>query len=215
MPDITVPIPTVNLVAYFTFKEPFNLLIKNKFNIHTTRIRLKVVSIISMRDTIRNDLRDPYSDLYQLANIPEVDYKADLLDNISIVSFSYIGIDKVERFIRVPINYIEAVSDFSTVDYVNKSIVVDMNRLPFDLDLSVFFNELSDFIETRYGIEPVIQEVSIGEVELVDTDEHVIRETVRANTITVHKTLHTQLEEITLKYNELVNRLNTIGISLS
>ena len=110
MPEVTVNTPSINLEAYFTFKEPINQYIKNKFNIETTSVRLKVVSVISMKDTIRNDLRDPFTDLYTPATISELEYKIDLLDNIPVVSFSYIDRKNIERYIRSPLNYIESLS---------------------------------------------------------------------------------------------------------
>lgn len=214
MPDITVQTPSINQEAYFTFKEPINTWLKNKFNFNSLAIKLKVISIISMKDMIRNDLRDPYTELYTQANISEVEYKKDLVDNISIVSFSFRDKLGVERFLRSPLNYIESISNPSTIEYLNKLILLDLNKLPKEIDTSIFFTDLADFIETRLGIIPEIKEVSIGSVELVDNIEHETRETIRKNMITVYKTLETQLEEITLKHDQILNRLQTLGISL-
>ena len=88
MPDITVNTPSIGLHAYFKFKEPINTYLKNKFNLDSLTIKLKVISIINMKDMIRNDLRDPFSEIYVPAAISEVEYKKDLVDNVSIISFS-------------------------------------------------------------------------------------------------------------------------------
>lgn len=214
MPDISVNTPSINLEARFTFKEPFNFVLKNKFNVNESSIKLKVISLINMKDMIKNDLRDPFTEIYTSANIDEVEYKKDLLDNVHIVTLSFIDKKDIERYFRVPINYIENISNVSDIEYMNKLILIDLNILPKDLDTSVFFNDIKDFIETRIGIFPEIKEVSIGDIKLLDSVEHETRETIRNNNITVYKTLLTRLEELSLANTELLQRLDDIGISL-
>lgn len=214
MPDITVQIPSVGMEGFFNFKEPINYYLRNKFNLNSLSVKLKVVSVISMKDTIRSDLRDPFSDLYAPAGITETDYKKDLVDNVPIISFTFKDSRGVERFIRSPLNYIESISSVTNIEYLNKLIIIDLNRLPNEVDTTIFFDELKDFIETRLGIIPVIKEVSVGNVELVDNVEHETRETIRKNMVTVYKTLNTQLEEITLKHDQLLQRLQAMNITL-
>ena len=214
MPEITVNVPSVGTHAYFTFKEPVNYYLRNKYNLNSLGIKLKVVSIISMNDIIRNDMRDPYSDIYVPANISEAQYKKDLLDDISIVSLSYTDIRGVLRFIRCPINYIESISSVTNREYLNKVILIDLNKLDSETDLTPIFNDLKDFIESRTGIEPQVKEVSIGEIEFVTEDEHVLRETIRNNSKTVYKTLSVQLEEITLNRDQILQRLSDLNIAL-
>lgn len=215
MPDITVSVPAIGHQSYFTFKEPINTYFKNKFNLDSLTVKLKVVSLISMRDMIRNDLRDPFSELYTPAGLGEVEYKKDLRDNVTIISFSFRDISGIEKFARCPINYVKTISDVSNKEYINKMIVLDLNRLPSELDTTIFFSDLQDFIESRLGISPAIKEVNIGDVEFVTPDEHVLRETVRGNLVTVHKTMSTQLQEANLRYDQVIQRLQTLNISLS
>lgn len=212
--DVSIQTPSVGMISYFTFKEPINTYFKNKFNLDSLTIKLKVISIISMRDMIRNDLRDPFSEIYVPAGLSELEYKKDLRDEIAIISFSFVDIQGITKFCRCPINYVQSIADISNKEYINKMIVLDMNRLPSDLDTTVFFGDLADFIESRLGIAPAIKEVNIGDVEFVSPDEHSVRETVRTNMVTVHKTLSTQLEEANLRYDQMVQRLQDLNISL-
>lgn len=214
MPDVTINVPNIGLESYFTFKEPINSYFKNKFNLDSLTIKLKVISLISMKDMIRNDLRDPFSEIYIPAGLDEVEYKKDLRDNISIISFSFRDLAGIEKFARCPINYVESIANISNKEYINKMIVMDLNRLPSELDTTLFFNDLADFIESRIGIIPAIKEVNIGDVEFVTPDEHNTRETVRSNMVTVHKTLSTQLQEANLRYDQVMLRLQQLGISL-
>lgn len=215
MADITIQTPSIGMEFYATFKEPFNYYVKNKHNLDSNSIKLKVISIISMRDSIRNDLRDPFTDLYEPAGIKEVDYKKDLLDNIPIISFMFKDVRGIDKFIRVPLNYIDNISNVTNVEYLNKLILIDLNKLPSNVDTTIYFEELKDFIETRFGLVPEIKEVSVGSIEFVDNQEHETRETIRNNTITVHKTLNVKLEEITLKHDQLLQRLDDLNIVLS
>jgi len=213
--QITISVPSVGMTAYFTFKEPINTYLKNAYNLDSLTIKLRVISIISMRDMIRNDLKDPFTSLYAKAAISEVDYKIDLKDNVPIVSFSFIDNSGVERFARVPLNYIASISSITSKEYINKLVLIDLNMLPMELDLTSYFDDLSDFITSRTGITPVIKEVGIGNIELVTQQEHDTRETVRGNMVTVFKTLATQLEELNIKYNSMSSRLQELGIVLS
>lgn len=212
--ETSVAIPSVGVEAYFTFKEPYNLYIKNKFNINTLSTKLKVISVISMRDMIRTDLRDPFTEVYEVANLSEVDYKRDLNNNVYLISFSLRTCDGVERYLRVPINYIAEISTPSIVPYSNRIIMVDLGSLPTELELTPMFVDLIDFIATRTGVDPVVKDVSVGEVTQVDQPSHETRETIRRNSVTVHKTLAIQLEEARHAHDQLLNRLNALGIVL-
>jgi hypothetical protein len=168
-----------------------------------------------MTDTIRSDLRDPYTTLYEPAGLSEVDYKVDLLDDVPVISFKFMDDAGVERYARCPLSYIEDISSPSSVEYMNRLIVMDLNQLPKDLDLSVFFDDLNDFVETRIGVTPVTKQIAVGEISLLDPEEHETRETIRGNLVSVYKTQAIKLQEISLAHSQLLNRLQELGISLA
>ena len=76
------------------------------------------------------------------------------------------------------------------------------------------FSDLVDFVASRTGVTPVIKDVSVGEVSQVSQPDHEIRETIRLNSVNVHKTLAIQLEEERYMRDQLLNRLNQLGIVL-
>jgi len=206
MVPITVEAPFLGFTSYFYFKEPFNRYIENTYNFRSNRYKLKVVSIISIRDMIKNDHRDAFTHIYDPAGVDEVDYTQDLADNIPILSLSFYNERDLEVIFRVPLNYVEHIESLDVVEYVNKLIVIDLNRRHVDFDLSLHFNELTEFIRDRYGVTPDIKEVSIGNIELITNDEHNIRETIRKNLTLVRKTIYTRFRELELLYNSLINR---------
>ena len=214
MPDITTPTPSIGQEAVFKFKEPFATYIKNRFNLSAHANKFRVVSLISLTDLIRNDLRDPYTDLYLPATVSEAQYKKDLLDKIPLVSLAYVDPQGQEKYIRVPHNYIESISSATSVEYINKLIVIDLNRLPSAMDTTSIFAELKQFVETRLGVVPEVKEVSLGDITLVSQTEHTTHETIRNNTKSVYKTQETLYRELEIKYNSMISRLTEMGISL-
>lgn len=212
--DVTVAIPAVGTEAYFSFKEPYNLFIRNRFNINTLSVKLKVISVISIRDTIRTDLRDPFTDTYEVAGVDEPTYKIDLNNNVYLISFSFRTSDGVERFVRVPLSFVASISNAASVEYSNRLLALDLGKLPKELDLTAILPDLEDFIATRLGVSPIAKDISVGAIELITPAEHDARETIRQNSVTVHKTLSVQLAESQLALTEIHNRLDTLGIAL-
>lgn len=210
MPNITVSIPHIDLEAYFSFKEPIATYLKNKFNFPSSKIKLKVTSIISMKDLIKVDKKDPYTTIYEPAGIPEPEYKLDLINSIPLVGFSFISNRNIEEHFRVPLNYIAFIEDINNIKYINKLLVVDFGKVYENLDLTLYFNDIKDFLRTRYGIEPEIKQVEIGNIELVENDEHELRESIRQNNVTVRKTLSIQLQECRNERDNLLNRLRQL-----
>ncbi len=214
MPSITVNIPSIETEGVFFFKEPFNHFVRNKINSEPHTYKLKVVSVIAMRDIIRNDLRDPFSDIYTPAGVLESEYKKDLLDNVPIITLFYKDERGVEKYLRVPLNYISSISLPTSIQYHNKLLLINLNRLPVDFRTDVHFNDILETVRTRLGVDATMKEVSVGDLISLTPDEHQIRETVRKNNVTVHKTLEVRLREITLERDEILRRLQALNISL-
>lgn len=214
MSKVSVMVPSVGTEAYFSFKEPFNVYVSNKFNINTNSIKLKVISVISMRDAIRTDLRDPFIDIYDKVGLSEINYKLDLGDEIPLISFSYKDQKGVEKYIRVPLNYIAEVSGFAGVDYSNRVLVLDLGDLPVDLDISGHYGDIKDYVATLLGVSPNLKDVSIGDIKSLSDVQHKQKEQIRNNNVSVHKTLTVQLREVTESRDQILNRLDTLGIVL-
>lgn len=215
MPSITVSPPSIGLEAYFSFKEPVLSFIQSKLNTNETSIKLKVIGVNNLRGLLEAELRDPFVDTYNPMGITVEEYKADVLNDVPLFVLSYRGIDGKPIYVKAPLNYISEYSNTLDILYTNRLIVMDMNKLPSTLDTVVLFDELSDMVFDRFGVRPMFKEVSIGEPEKVQREEHELRETVRKQAITVFKSSRTNLAELTLKYNELVSRLNDLNIILS
>lgn len=206
-------LPQVGFESYVRFKEPVRSYIESKYLIDPDNTKFRVVSVISMIDMIKNDYRDPYSEVYSPIGITEESYRRDLLDDIKIITLKPI-IESKDIYIRVPINYIFDFQDQNLISYIDKSIVINLGYLPTSIDITVFFNDLRDYIRERYGVNPVIKEVSTGKILYFSQSEHETKESIRQSNITVRKSIYARYEEISLKYTEILNRLQQLNISL-
>lgn len=215
MADVTVRLPEVGTVAYFTFKEPFAKYITNLYNLDTGILKLEVLSITAMRDLVRLSHRDPFTDVYDKAGLGEIEYKQDLHDSIPLVTFMYRDEMDTDRLFRVPLNYIDSINETSSIEYGNRALVINLGQLPIDLDVSFIYSDVVDFIADRLGLTPELRDVTTGEINLLSQEEHDIREEIRGNTTKVRKTLATQLLETENHLQAVLTKLDEMGIVLA
>lgn len=214
MSEITVSPPTLNLQAYFSFKEPVFSRIRNKLNTREDSVELKVIGINSLKAMIESELRDPYVDTYQPLGIPDIDYRRDVLNSVPLYVLSHTNPLGRVTYFKCPLNYIADYSLVADILYTNRVVVIDMGKLPKALDTTVIFNELSDMVFDRLGVRPQLKEVSIGEPEAVVREDFQTRESIRLQSVTVNKSNRTRLAEMTLKHDQLLARINQLNITL-
>lgn len=214
MTDITVTQPSVGLEARFVFKDPAGRYIRNKLNITEENILLTAVTVSNMRELVEVDMRDPFQDAYYPMGLTRTQYEEDLKNEVPLITFRHESLSKTISYLRIPLNYVEDYSNVAEIGYINKLLVIDLGSVYKELDTSVIFPDLKDFITTRLGIVPDVKEVGIGDIESVSQVEHDTKESLRTNLVTVRKTLTIQLEEMTLKYDQILQRLQTLNITL-
>lgn len=214
MPDITISQPTIGLQARFSFKDPAARYIKSRLNTADNTIALTVSGVADMQELIDVDMRNPYQDAYVPMGVDEYLYQQDLRNKVPLITFKHEGLNGKLTHIRVPMNYIQEYGNIADINYINKVILIDLGIVPELLDTSVIFTDLNDFVLTRLGVNTEIKEVAIGNKEVISQADHDTREVVRGNLVTVRKTLLTKLNEVQLKYDNLLARLSQLNISL-
>ena len=205
---------SVGLESYFVISEPFYSYIYNNYRIDTSKEKLKIASIFNMKDLLINNFLDPYNDIYVKVGLGLDIYETHLALNIPIVTFTTKNSENKDIYIRIPGYYIEDYRTIEDIEYMNKYLVLDFGYLPLSEDLSVFFDDIKEFFKTITGVTPDIKELNIGEPTFINREEHGVLETARKNNITFKKPYRLQYEELSLKYNELINRLDQLGIVL-
>lgn len=215
MVTVDIPTPSIGDTGYYTFKEPFTSYLSNLFNVDIEACKLRVTSIISIKDNVRGDSRDPFSDIYLPAGLDEADYKLDIDNGIVLVSFSFCDGRGNEKFLRVPVNYIATVPTDNEVNYSSRLLMIDLGLLPEDLDLTSHYEDIKDYITTRLGVEPKLKDITTGKPKTLPYDKHTMLETIRSNKVTVHETNNIQLEKLRVAYTDLLDRLDELGITLA
>lgn len=210
MPTITILTPALHTKGFWSFKEPFNSFVINNYNIDLVNSKQTVISIMSMKDLIANNFIDPFTAIYLPAGLSEVDFKEDLLDNVPILSFSGMA-GNTEVLFRVPLNYVASVPNDSDVTYRNKAIVLDLGRLPENVDLSVHNEDLRDFALSKFGVLPSVKEVQVGNPTYVSELTSKVRETVRINSASMRETHLLQLQKLKGIHGEIMYKYGRIS----
>jgi hypothetical protein len=203
MSSVTVQVPPIGVSSLFLFKRPFSSYVRSVLNINVDEVKLKVISVVSMKDMISIEKIDPFIKYYIPVGVVESDFKLDLDNDVPILTLLYNEINVV----KVPLSYISFYRAIAQIEYTNKMVIVDVGKLPMKLDLAVHFEGLKDFIETRVGVRPEVKEVSLGST-VYTSAEHELKEGTREAVITVHDTNETKLQKLSVAYNELLARFN-------
>lgn len=207
MSSITVQIPPIGLYCLFSFKRPFDAYVHSTLAVNAAEVKLKVISIVSMRDMISIENIDPFTKYYIPIGIPESDFKIDLDSDVPILTLLY----NETNVVKVPLSYISFYKATSQIEYSNKIVVIDLGMLPTTAHTDIYFDSLKDFFETRFGVRPQIKEVSLNS-SIVSSAEHEQNELVRQNVIAIHDTNETKLQKLTTSYNELLARFTSYRV---
>lgn len=204
MANVTVQTPPIGLECLFSFKKPYNAYVRSTLNVNIDEVKLKVISIVSMRDLIAIEKIDPFAKYYIPMGIAESDFKLDLDNDVTMLTLLYNGMNVV----KVPLSYVSFYKAISQIEYSNKIVLIDLGILPVAVKTDVHFEGLKDYCETRFGVRPEVKEVNLGST-IVSSTEHAQKELVRNNVVTIHDTNETKLQKMTVAYNELLARFNS------
>lgn len=214
MQTVTIFCPNPGLEAYFSFKEPMTRSLQNRLGVSSSQFALRVSAVNEMKEMLQSELRDPFLEAYAAAGLEQAQYNQDLMDNVQIITFQHTASNGMVKYVRVPLTFVSGFDAVAEIQYLDRNLVVGLGPQHSDLDLSGIHADLISFIQSRTGIVATVRDVSLGDPIQVSSEEHETRETVRLNSITVVKSNQTQLEELAVKYQNLVNRINQMGIVL-
>lgn len=211
IPIESIPVGTVSL---FSFKDPYQDYVINMLKLRQEFFKLEVTSIISMKDHIKLSHRDPYSDVYKIVGLDEVKYKRDLDSDVPLITFTFIDEYNSERIFRIPLSYISEVSDQSSIEYVERSLIISTDMLPFDFTLEHIRNEVKDFVEGRVGVGVIVEEIVNTNVTTIAAKDHEARETIRKNAIKYKKSLEVRAIEAENELQAIHEKLRELKIQL-
>ena len=220
MAELSISLPAPGTTSVYTFKEPFRSYLKNNHRFNTDGVRMKIVSIININDNIRTDLVDPYTTLYSPVGVSESDYKQDIIDNVPLVTFTFTDADDIIQYFRVPASYIADVSSIGNVDYIHKTLVLDLGLLPVDLNVADMLKDvLPTLVKNITGStgplgssEPKLYEVGLGAIVTKSSDEHESLEIIRTGYIDTTDTLEEVSNTYKQRLQDLLEQLDDAGI---
>lgn len=183
-------IPSINTSGLFKFSEPFNSLL-NKYQ------KFTVTSIRSLEELEASGER-PADTVYRAVGLSKKDYADDSVNKVPIVVFKT---DGGEHF-YVPANRIQSQPDISGVNYVKKSLVIQLGYVPVNLDLDTSFSVIKDTVYNTIGIKSTVDAITTSNKVMVTNDKHNVFMRLLANEKTVDKNYQTKYNELLVLYNK-------------
>lgn len=213
---VTVNQPFVGSEGLYGFKDPFYQYLSQKFGTDINNVILKIEGVTSLKDILVNNNVDPYLDIYQPLGISDIQYRFDASNNVSIVTFLYKR-ELDQTLFRVPLSFISKIAGDDSILYKQTIVQIDLGNLPSNLDVSVMFNDIANYITSIYGVSNPNIALQYGSgSELVTPLDHTAREAIRENTKTVQETCLVKYNKLLILYNDLrdkylnlVNKLTT------
>jgi hypothetical protein len=200
---VTVNQPFVGSEGLYGFKDPFYQYLSQKFGTDINNVILKIEGVTSLKDILVNNNVDPYLDIYKPAGISDLQYRFDASNNVPIITFLYTG-ETEQTLFRVPLSFISKIASDDSVLYKQVLIQIDLGNLPSNLDVTVMFNDISNYITSIYGVSnPNITFQYGSGSELVSPTDYTTRETIRENTKTVQETCLVKYNKLLILYNDL------------
>lgn len=218
MAEVTISLPSPNTEAVFQFKEPFKSYVKNAYRFNTDGIVMKVITILSMKDNVISDARDPFSEIYEPVGLSLDKYKSDVVNGVPIITLTFLDNYGVVKYLRVPASYIEDISETGTIPYINKMLVIDLGMLPMELNLLDSLPELKGYIANAVGLPPSevkAYESNLGKTISLPYDEHEVREGVRESYRDYTETMAAKYASLQERYTDVISMLQELGIVLS
>lgn len=167
MPDIIIP--TIGAKGIYTLKDPFT-------NDPIPGEEYTCQAIRKLSDYIANN-EDPYELIYSPKGITEDLYKADLEDDMYVVSLQ----SESGQWILVPASYLQAYPFTNGVRYRTMMIGLSIGAIPFDMDLGPIMDTLKNVVAEGLGITPEAKAIETSRPIMISRERHdAIVETRRA-----------------------------------
>ena len=161
--------PNIGDTGKFTVAAPF------VNDLYFTR-SLEVLSLTGFAALV-NDGKEPFSLYYEPHGLTTSDYKRDIANKESIVTFA----SKNGEQYSLPSSYILAIPQGSGEEYVKVSIVTQLPYVWRKLAFNHCLDTLRESVAQSIGVTPVnIDLVAIGEPIFRDENEHAIVEAERS-----------------------------------
>lgn len=161
-------IPTVGMKGFYTLTPPLDQLV-------LTGEEYTCQAVRRLSDYLANN-EDPEADIYKLYGLTSDDFKADLAEDMYIMSLQ----SDSGHWVYVPVKYLQAYPDANGVAYRTLMIGVSVGAHPIDKDMAHVKSEIEELVVRLLGVKPVVKQVVTSKPVLVPLDKHEQLQAVRA-----------------------------------
>lgn len=161
-------IPTVGMRGAYTLSPPMDqlMLVGEEYTCQAVR---------KLSDYIANN-EDPQADIYEMYGLTADDFKADLAEDMYIMSLQSAS----GHWVYVPVRFLQSLPDANGVAYRTLMIGVSVGAHPVNKDMTHVKSEIEDLVVRTLGVVPVIKEVATSKSILVPSDKHEEMQAVRS-----------------------------------
>ncbi len=161
-------IPTVGMRGFYTLSPPLDQLV-------LTGEEYTCQAVRRLSDYLANN-EDPEADIYKLYGLTSDDFKADLAEDMYIMSLQ----SDSGHWVYVPVRYLQAYPDANGVAYRTLMIGVSVGAHPVDKDMAHVKSEIEDLVVRLLGVKPVIKQVVTSKPVLMPLDKHEQLQAIRS-----------------------------------
>ena len=159
MPFTPKYIPAIGSSGYYDLQSPFDV----KINIGE---RYTLKSVRTLSECLASN-EDTKNDIYVLNGI-EADYNDDLINDVEILGLQ----SERGAWVYVPVTYVKGYPVANGIPYRANSIVIPLQPVPADSDLSGLLSQLNEVVLKSLGFEPEAVVVEASRVTLISTSAH-------------------------------------------
>jgi len=180
---LEILVPPINTKGNFSFKEPFDTLLKED-------VEYTVTSIRSLSDLVNSE-EDPLAGIYTASGLTEEDFKYDVENNIPIV----VLLSEAGNYYYVPANRITTIPKVEGVRYQDKILAIHLGSLPVIMNLDLLKDVIKQDVYDTIGVDSQIEVVLASAVKLVSKEEDKLYTELLANRSSIDKSYRTLYKE--------------------
>ena len=173
--------PDVGVSGTIVVSEPFNKKV-------LPHIFYTCIAVESIQAAVKLG-KDIFNKIYQAVDLDEDHYKADLKDDVKIITLK----TSTEEIVHIPHKYIISMPDSNGVKYNLFAITIIPQVLPLSTDMSLVKEELGNVCTKILGVSSQVEHCVYGSTVMISHEKDEIITNYRENKINLENTIIAKL----------------------
>ena len=178
-------IPTIGTKGVWTARAPFAASL-------LTSVIYQCAALRSLSDITAEGV-DPYAKYYKPYYLTQAQYQSDVTNKAVIITL----MAEDGSMVFVPSTYLAGYPDGNGVGYRVMGILVKLTALPDSLPLDPLLSKIQSDCLNLIGVEAQVAEVSLSNLQLINSTDNANLETQRRSRITTNTTDYAELQAVT------------------